>query len=214
MFQFASGFLSDLLQCFTDAAATLAYLNLLNWDHFLGWDLRRLCVGRLSLYLVSMIPDYVLNPKLLVNFLLHIEIQSKTKLASTFRSLFFKCFRQLQLPCMQIFILFETSQANIAFVIPKFIWKFLRMLRVLKERHLVFYEWCGLWQMMIMSSFHKNSHTRDLHNSNFFSWNSYEKLSSMTDFIIFYWITWNWRHSKEQPQRQQSCLKIGIYEQT
>ena len=189
MFQFASGFLSDLLQCFTDAAATLAYLNLLNWDHFLGWDLRRLCVGRLCIWFLWYLIMF-LNPKLLVNFLMDIET-IKNKISIYFQILVFHFCAPGNYSYLACKFLFETSQANIAFVIPKFIWNWLRMLRILKKRHLVFYEWCGLWQMMIMSSFHKNSHTRDLHNSNFFSWNSYEKLSFMTDFIIFYWIPCN-----------------------
>ena len=151
---------------------------------------------RLVVCLVYLKPDYVLNPKLLVNFLLDIEI-IKNKISIYFQILVFHFCAPGNYSYLACKFLFETSQANIAFVIPKFIWNLLRMLRILKKRHLVFYEWCGLWQMMIMSSFHKNSHTRDLHNSNFFSWNSYEKLSFMTDFIIFYWITWNWRHSKE-----------------
>ena len=145
MFQFASGFLSDLLQCFTDAAATLAYLNLLNWDHFLGWDLRRLRVGRLCIWFLWYLIMF-LNPKLLVNFLLNIEI-IKNKISIYFQILVFHFCASGNYSYLACKFLFETSQANIAFVIPKFIWNLLRMLRILKKK-----TFSVLWMMWIMTN--------------------------------------------------------------
>ena len=151
---------------------------------------------RLVVYLVSMIPDYVLNPKLLVNFLLDIEI-IKNKISIYFQILVFQVLQATTVTLHANSYFIWNFKCKYSICNTKIHLKFEKNVKNFEKRHLVFYEWCGLWQMMIMSSFHKNSHTRDLHNSNFFSWNSYEKLSFMTDFIIFYWITWNWRHSKE-----------------